>query len=972
MTAPIKSGVTAGTTSDVIDPSVPAAGSVVLRGTSSASDQKDDLDAVRKSSSAIITPAHHKDVSADQVHLFRQRAINNGYPLVRVRTTSKAPLAADWQHGETPELLLSVRENALNTGLLLGGLRCVDCDVDDPQLALEIVREARRHLPPGALIRRRAGSPRLSMFYRTATGQPSKRAIEGTQGKIEILGLGQQAVVHGVHPSGAPLSWQNGRGPDSVPRDQISAVSEEQITTFLTASAPLLDARSAESDRYVAASSDRRTLEAGWKLPRVLASVPLDNDLAAGIDSPNWFSALPAQEKLAAVKACLNSLDNRSSDTREVWLRVLFAVADAERLGCPDARQRALEWSQRGASWTTEADFEMAWASYKPKPGGITVGSLLAMADGAGLDLSQWRDLALARLCGVPGAALGQASVQPAPSGTAIDPYSFLTIDPDHMPPHRPWSVSTKLIDGEVTVLAAKGGWGKSAYSISIACSAASGRDFLDQKIWGGSKRILYVNSEDDTDELQRRFIAAARHHKLTKPDLARIMVRGVNTPGHETLTVGDESAARVNEAGFTALDAIITKADPDIVILDPLGTFCPAGLNHNGVMSQVLLRLKRVAKKHSCAILVVHHTRKDDDLTNTDAIGGASAIVNQARVAIMIARMTASEAKNFKGILPSELWRYFRIMDAKTNLAPPSPDAQWYQLVSHDLPNAAPPTYRQGDGVQVVDKVDPTQLNASPVTTVTDDVAKLAILKAAHSADPPFSPSSRGGSDRYIVRRVLDPVRQATGMYWGDRDLTKHVESLVQEMMAAGWLSVEEVKVGRNTRQGLVVDPTRTPWAHKFTGTGHGLTQPFTHLPHQLHQMPIETIDANEAGGIDARRTEGASNVPKGYGDLTGRAFDAAPSALAIATFAPAELPPVPPVEVGIMPELPAKPEVPSPAAQTPATPVGTNATARAHPFDDYPDLPHFLDRRKRKPVAADAAAAAGPLATARSPNEF
>ena len=331
---------------------------------------------------------------------------------------------------------------------------------------------------------------------------------------------------------------------------------------------------------------------------------------------------------------------------------------------------------------------------------------------------------------------------------TPIDPYSFLTVDLNNMPPHRQWSLGTKLIRGEIAVLAAKGGWGKSAYAMSLACSAASGRDFLNEIVWGNPKPVLYINSEDGTDELQRRFIAQAQHHTLTSADLKNIMIRGVDTPGHETLTIGDESAPRVNEAGITALDQIITKACAEIVILDPLGTFCPAELNDNGVMGQVVLRLKRLAKKHNCAILVVHHTRKDGDLTNVDAIGGASAIVNQARVALMLARMTAEESKNFKGVLPSEVWRYFRIVDAKTNLAPPAASTQWYQLVSHELPNAEPPTYTKGDGVQVVDKLDPAKLSASPLGSVADDIAKRAILKAACSADPPFSPSARGGSD--------------------------------------------------------------------------------------------------------------------------------------------------------------------------------------------------------------------------------
>jgi AAA domain/Primase C terminal 2 (PriCT-2) len=619
-------------------------------------------------------------------------------------------------------------------------------------------------------------------------------------------------------------------------------------------------------------------------VPEHLRGQKVENKLGAGIESTYWFATLTAAEKRSLVQASLNVLENCTSDPRDRWLQVLFAVAHAEQLGCPDAHQLALEWSRQGASWTGEPDFEIAWCSYKLKPGGITIGSLLRMASEAALDLSPWRDVALARFRGA--AAIGSAT---APSGTSnTDPYHFVIIDLDDIPPHRQWSVGTKLIEGEVGVLASKGGWGKTAYSNSVCCSAASGRDFLNLTIYGGPKRILYINSEDDTDEIRRRFIAAARYHKLTKDDVARIMIRGVDTPGHQTLTAGDENAPRINDEAFTALDAIITKAEPSIVILDPLGTFCPVGLNLNGLMGQVMLRLKRLAKKHRCAILIVHHTRKDGDLTNTDAIGGASAIVNQARVAIMVARMTEEEAKKFKGILSSEKWRYFRIVDAKTNLAPPAPDDQWYQLVSHELPNAADP-YPKGDGIQVVDKADPAQLNASPVASSTDDAAKRAILKEAHSADPPFSPSSRGGSHRYIVPRVLDAVRQATGMHWPERDLIKHIECLVREMMSAGWLRVEDVKVAGNKRKGVVVDYPRTPWPDDFTDTelDHEITDALAadqtcnaEQPRQFVKSSSKSTERGRNEDIDARRSRGASNVPKGCGDLMGPSFDGAPEA--------------------------------------------------------------------------------------------
>ncbi len=463
--------------------------------------------------------------------------------------------------------------------------------------------------------------------------------------------------------------------------------------------------------------------------------------------------------------------------------------------------------------------------------------------------------------------------------GPAANHYACEAIDPNQPIPPRPWVYGRKLLRGEITVIAAKGGYGKSAYMISVSCAAASGRDILGDKVRGGPLRVVYINSEDDTDELRRRFIAAYRHHQLTDADLANIRIRGVNTLGHQPLTRGDDKAPRINEAGLAALDGVLALERPDILILDPLGTFCPTGINDNGLMGQVLLRLKRIAKTYECAICLVHHTRKDADLTSTEAIGGASAIVNQARAALLIARMTVDEAKHFRGVLPTELWRYFRLLDAKTNLAPPSPDAQWYQLVSYPLGNDRPPIYPVGDDVQVVAKLDPQQLNASPVGSAVDNAAKRAILAAAHSANSPFSPSNKGGTDRYITKNGMDVVRQATGLHWTDRDLGKHVDSLVEEMIRIGWLRVEDVKVGRNTRKGLVVNWALTPWAREFTDASRDQDEvPNPRQMHQMHQMTIDASDAKAQGGIDARRPGGASNVLKGHGDLMQHDFDALP----------------------------------------------------------------------------------------------
>src|SRR5262249_39799351 len=148
---------------------------------------------------------------------FRKRCLDNGYKLIRVRTGSKLPLVKQWPHGEAEDQLLAVDKDALSTGLLTAGLRCVDIDVDDFDTAQLIVTAVCRHLPPGALRRRRSNTCRFALIYRAADGQPGKQFREGLHGKVEVLGAGQQVVVDGVHPAGNPYYFKTGRGPDTVP-----------------------------------------------------------------------------------------------------------------------------------------------------------------------------------------------------------------------------------------------------------------------------------------------------------------------------------------------------------------------------------------------------------------------------------------------------------------------------------------------------------------------------------------------------------------------------------------------------------------------------------------------------------------------------------------------------------------------------------------------------------------------------------
>jgi len=157
----------------------------------------------------------------------------------------KAPLGAAWTERarrDPPECVsLPAVAHAANTGLLCDGLRVIDADIDNPELAASVRAVIVATFGDDIPIRYRENSGRFAALLRAASGSPGKRALAGRLGKIEVLGLGQQVVCHGTHPSGAALYWYPD-APAQIARDTLRAATEDEITALLQALAPLIDA----------------------------------------------------------------------------------------------------------------------------------------------------------------------------------------------------------------------------------------------------------------------------------------------------------------------------------------------------------------------------------------------------------------------------------------------------------------------------------------------------------------------------------------------------------------------------------------------------------------------------------------------------------------------------------------------------------------------------------------------------------
>jgi hypothetical protein len=802
------------------------------------------METARAMSELVLSPQSARD--------FRDPASSNGYRLVPVRTGSKQPAGKDWQHGADTERLRNVTKDELNTGILTAGLRCLDVDVDDPQIAAAIKTKILAHFP-GAIIRGRANSSRFAAVVRAAAGQPGKRSVPGQHGQLEVLGIGQQFVAHGTHSSGASIEWENGRGPDTVPRDQLPAVTEDQVTTLLNECETLLGSTSSATGPRAASN----IFEQPFAPPSTLfnSAAPVKNDLGDGIKALDWFDQLGPQEKSTLVGACLNAIDNRAADPREQWFRMLCAVADAGMRGCPDAEQLARDWSRRGASWTGDADFDTAWRSLKP--GKIGVGSLIAAAKAASLDVSPWRDTAFARLqLGGPSAsAIGAPPValliQQQQQQRAMH-VSALALVPEK----REWLHGTDAMRGAVTLFVAPGARGKSSWLVVFGLACASGRALLGAHVFGGPLKVLILSAEDPQAEVARRVRAAMQHHQLKDSDVPGLYIIGADKWGLPLLrSVGNVPAP--DERGWGALLAEIDRVQPDIIVLDPLMSLM-GGVdgNNNSAAAMFMGKLVELAATRRTAVIVAHHAAKGREPTSQDSALGAATFVNFARIVLTIEALAEKDAGRI-GVPPWEVKSIFRVLGVKQNFSPADAGDRWFRHLSVTLNNARPPVYPSGDKIGVVEPFHPGASGPVYAPAVIRDA-----LKIIHNASPPLSPSKQSRT-RYAVPAIAVAIAPHRAGNTSDAEAAAVLDHLIR----TGLVAVAQVTVSRggsrsDPRNGLVVTTQGNAAMHEPASA----TTPSAAAP----RSP-QSHCGSDAGRGDSGGPKGPRNVPRGCGGNAG-----------------------------------------------------------------------------------------------------
>jgi AAA domain/Primase C terminal 2 (PriCT-2)/Bifunctional DNA primase/polymerase, N-terminal len=508
------------------------------------------------------------------------------------------------------------KADTLNTGILCDGWRVFDFDIDNLTLAKNC-QNICYDMFGEAPTRFRDNSPHVAIVYRAADGEPPKIQIAGNLGKIEVLGRGQQFVAFGDHISGTELQWV-GDAPGEVTRDDIPAVTEEQIAAFLTRCATII----------------------GAKPPN-----------AANGNGEDHNASKPQADPLRIADA-LHDIPNDGPANWDWWNRVAMAVWAATG-GSAMGWFTLDAWSARNAAYDPN-ETAKRWDHFKTSPPTkIGAGTIFHMAEQARRDRK-------AREAQQPDAETPDAELLSRPP----------TVRETDIP-RRIYIVPGYIQRGVVTEIVGPGGHGKSLLFLAWAVASALGAHLGSFR----PPRPMRVASLDVEDDLDEQAILRMFGKHVTDLD-DRLLLMNPSRTGQ--LLCLDPATRKLRRTGLmTELLDAIHAFKPDLAMLNPLGELHDAEENDNGALRHVVGDLRVLAKQENIGLLLGHHTRKGaPEHGNADAGRGASSIGGVVRKSFTLYEMTPAEAQGWK---IDDHRRFFRLDGAKANYDAKNP-TEWFE----------------------------------------------------------------------------------------------------------------------------------------------------------------------------------------------------------------------------------------------------------------------------------------------------
>jgi RecA-family ATPase len=257
--------------------------------------------------------------------------------------------------------------------------------------------------------------------------------------------------------------------------------------------------------------------------------------------------------------------------------------------------------------------------------------------------------------------------------------------------PTRQWIILGRILRGYISVCVAPAGVGKTMFALIYAIMVATGKSLFPVEILE-TTNVLFLNNEDDEIEMKRRVAASCLHYEIPFSALTGKFF-GLSGYGHSFLIAQRKLDNTVIAAPAAAKIINFCRSNKvGLLVVDPFVSTHDLSENDNTEIEKVISEYRLIAKETGAAILLIHHTRKigndsEAHAGDVEASRGASSLIGAARIAFTLSRMSKETAAKL-GIDWRIGNRLVRLDDGKTNFTQKSEEAEWYQLVSVELPN--------------------------------------------------------------------------------------------------------------------------------------------------------------------------------------------------------------------------------------------------------------------------------------------
>lgn len=404
----------------------------------------------------------------------------------------------------------------------------------------------------------------------------------------------------------------------------------------------------------------------------------------------------------------------------------------------------------------------------------------------------------------------GAASITQRPAGSVVlgEGEFFIApvrdVKPDGAVKIRRPIYGDLLFPGRFSLGIAAPGTGKTTLGVSHALALSSGRNLL-----GSSpvrpRRTLYLNAEDDTNELELRLSAAMRFYDVDFQELLETDDSGMAIPrlffqGSDgtPFKLAERRDGKVCATGTAQkLFDFIRQQKIEAVILDPLIELHTLDENSNIDMLAFAGIIREMAAKADAAFMIFHHDRKPPVSDSTGHIGnmyagrGASALVGAARVVFTMYNPTNKDCLDF-GISDAERKTYIRMDVAKATFAKNASGARWLRHASVQIgPDDIGVITRADMGkiLAIAKEKDTDMLKASLLEIFTDTTQQLTLNALAETLVefPEFAEKSRKSR-----ARTVNQFLKAGGKLDDGRSLITEQQTRNGKLVTVVFLKVE------------------------------------------------------------------------------------------------------------------------------------------------------------------------------------